>query len=272
MAGLKRLILLGLLGLLATGWGPAAAADQVQVIALGKDRFRLVVPDFPGIDERAAQAMVMPTADQLCAGRQARFDDFSLVGRDKGVPGSTPAPHRFEQDISCVTPPPVVAQAPTAFRPTAADGQDAIAAARRFYDLRDAGDGGATFAMLSDGFRAQTTREAWIADVLRQKAPVPIERRFVAVSWSIDPPGVDPGAYVSIDFLGRSAREAFICGYVALKRTGPGQYAVVHTEDNAYAIPAGKAAPARQDLVNMIAALPCVVKPDPDNVLEPAKP
>lgn len=253
--------------LLAAAIG-AVGTPRLSAKPLGGSSYQLTIEAFPGADDRAAQRLVTPLAVQLCGVRAVRFDRFTMTGEGKGPIQAMP--HRFVQTISCVEPdPPSRAEVPTGFTPSPEEDRQAIAAAVRFFGRRDAGDAGESYAMLGPGMRALSSPAAWANDVARAKAFAPVERRFVAVSWEIDPPGVEPGAYAAIDFLGRSATEPFVCGYIVLKRTATG-HEVTRTEESGPVVPAGKPALKRNELVSLIAALPCVVKPDPDDVLQPA--
>jgi hypothetical protein len=211
----------------------ATGSPKVDVTKLAEGRYRLVVAKFEGADDRLAQAVVMPTAESLCAPSFVSFEKFNLKVQVIGPKGRKPRAGRFEQEIACVEPAGAsAAESGAGFAPTAADEAQARSAALAYFAAKDAGKVEDVLRTLSAGQRQIVDQEQWRKEVrqLPEKLGDRVQRRVVKLSWYIDPAGVPSGVYVAADMAGESAKMAALCGYVAMRRIGNDRYEVVREE------------------------------------------
>lgn len=205
------------------------------LLAVQPTAFDMELPVSP--ETPAGQRMVAIRAIELCAGRYPvlghyRFDVNETVE-------GTAAPSRFHirQELECRdTPPTPRAPAgeplPANWQASEADQRRATEATRAYFAAVDAGDVARLEAMMTPGHRAdQTTadRTQQLA-AFRERAGRPSAHRIIRVSWYVNPPGVEPGAYAAVDFDRTYARLAISCGYVAWHRQPDGRLLLVREE------------------------------------------
>lgn len=211
----------------------STASSQVEVRKLGDDRFLLIVADVGVADERLAQAMVAPTADRVCAPKVPTFGKFVLNGQVIPASKKRPKPFRFEQNVICIDQIPIADGVSGAgFVATKADEAAAAAAALTYFRLRDAGDIEQFLLRITPSQRAIKSSDDWKRDIgsFNRALGRDVARRVVKLSWYIDPPGIPPGVYVAADMAGNSSEMAYICGYVAMRRSPDGTYGAVREE------------------------------------------
>jgi hypothetical protein len=180
------------------------------------------------------QRLVAAGALSHCRGKfpvigRYRFEGTEAVG--------TNAPRfRFEAEISCTDtapPPPSAVAAPRAdWQPSAEDSRRVEAATRAYFAAVDAGDVARLESMMSTGHRDTSTaadRRAANAE-FRQMGGRPKEHRILRTTWYVNPPGVEPGAYVAVDFDRQYENLAVSCGYVAWHRQPDGSFLLVREE------------------------------------------
>jgi hypothetical protein len=103
-----------------------------------------------------------------------------------------------------------------------------------FWNLRDSGNYGAAYAMLTVGNKTEVRESEWTSGQRQAQSEVgaDIERQLLRITWYPNPPSVDSkGLYVAIDFVARTRSGGFRCGYTILFEDGtnPAQVARVDT-------------------------------------------
>jgi hypothetical protein len=224
--------------LLAAAVIPAAmAADSIEVRTrqLGPDRYELAM-DLPArLDPRQASSMLLPVAEELCAGRPAgferyRFESNAPLGADAGA-----ATQAFTQEVACGASNAIVhvARAPKT-PPTAQDEQRIRADTLRYLAAKDRDDFDAAKSLLgpelTELFANGKSRDARVA--FNAKAGLPNRREVVRLTWYDDPAGAPlPGRYVAADYRGDYAHAGFYCGYVVWHLQPDGSFRIVREEE-----------------------------------------
>jgi ketosteroid isomerase-like protein len=168
----------------------------------------------------------------MCRGRDPVLGRYSFDG---GGPSGGSQRFIYRGEVTCVDRPPepsAGATVPADWRPSDDDEQRARAATMAYFAAVDSGDVAALEAMMSPGHLGTSTREdrAEALRSFRQSAGAPGEHRIIRTTWYANPPGVEPGAYVAVDF-DRSYRElSASCGYVAWHRQADGRLLLVREE------------------------------------------
>lgn len=123
---------------------------------------------------------------------------------------------------------------PTDFKPGDAEINRVTSTFDRFWNLRDSGNYGAAYAMLTVGNRTGVQESEWTAGERQAQSEVgaDIERQVLRFTWYPNPPSMGgKGLYVAVDFAARTQTGGFRCGYTILFEDGtnPVQVARVDT-------------------------------------------
>lgn len=214
------------------------AADSIEVRAtqLGPDQYELAMELPASIDPQQASSMLLPAAEQLCAGRPAQLGRYRFEAKTPLPPnaGAT-AMQTFTQQVSCGASTEVVhvSRVPKA-PPTAQDEQAIRADTLRYLADKDRGDFDAAYAVLGSELAAifadggsRTSRAAFNA-----AAGQPDHREVVRLTWYDDPAGAPrPGRYVAADYRGDYPHAGFYCGYVVWHLQPDGKFRIVREEE-----------------------------------------
>lgn len=214
------------------------AADSIEVRAsqLGADQYELAMELPASVGPQQASSVLLPVAEQLCAGRPAQLGRYRFESHAPLAPGAgSSTTQTFTQEVACGTSSEVVhvARAPKT-RPTAQDEQTIRADTLRYLDAKDRGDFDAAFALLgselADMFVNGKSREARTA--FNAAAGLPDNREVVRVTWYDDPAGAPvPGRYVAADYRGDYPHAGFYCGYVVWLLQPDGSFRIVREEE-----------------------------------------
>lgn len=181
------------------------------------------------------ELLVAQRAIAHCAGKYPLIGRYRFEGTQ--VQGAAGAKYRYETEISCLDRPPerapaTAAAVPADWKASAQDVERLEAATRAYFAAVDAGDIARIESMMTAGQRDVSTtadRRATNAE-FRRAGGRPGEHRIVRITWYVNPPGAEPGAYAAVDFDRRYAKLAVSCGYVAWRREGDGSYRLVREE------------------------------------------
>jgi hypothetical protein len=82
--------------------------------------------------------------------------------------------------------------------------------------------------------KAAARFESWSKNMeeLNSKAGAVEVTKVRKISWTKDPPGVDPGFYAAVDYAHRFKNVPFQCDYVAWYRDADGRFSIVREEQN----------------------------------------
>jgi hypothetical protein len=123
---------------------------------------------------------------------------------------------------------------PTDFKPGDDEINRATSVFDRFWNLRDSGEYGVAYAMLTVRNRAEIAESEWTANQRKAQSEVgeDVERQLLRFTWYPNPPSMGgKGLYVAVDFAARTRTGGFRCGYTILFEDGtnPVQVARVDT-------------------------------------------
>lgn len=225
--------------LLAAAMVPAAmAADSIEVRTrhLGPDRYELVMELPAKRDPQQASSMLLPVAQELCAGRPAQLGRYRFESNATlGANADAAATQTFTQEVACGTSTAVVhvARAPKT-PPTAQDEQRIRGDTLRYLMAKDRGDFDAVNALLgpelTELFANRESRDSRAA--FNAKAGLPDHREVVRLTWYDDPAGAPlPGRYVAADYRGDYPHAGFYCGYLVWHLQPDGSFRIVREEE-----------------------------------------
>lgn len=216
----------------------AVAADSVEVQTkqLGPDQYELIVELPAEIAPHNASSMLLPVAEQLCAGRAAQLGHYRFESHAPLASGTeTSSTQTFTQQVECGTSTSVVhvARAPKT-QPTAEDERAVRTATLNYLAAKDRGDFDAAYALLGSEMAALFTTENWRSPraTFNAAAGQPNNREVVRLTWYDDPAGAPiPGRYVAADYRGDYAHAGFYCGYLMWHLQPDGSYRIVREEE-----------------------------------------
>lgn len=221
---------------------------QVFIVALiatfQPTSFTIVMPVSP--ETQAGQRLIGLQAVKLCKGRYPQLGRYTFKGEAR-VGAAAPVAGRFiyRGEVTCLDrapEPPQGVPVPADWSPSAEDQQRARAATMAYFAAVDRGDVAALEAMMTPGHRATSTREARAEGLseFRKEAGPPGVHRIIRTTWYANPPGVEPGAYVAVDFDRRYQQLSASCGYVAWHRQADGRLLLVRDESGNAPLAAGE--------------------------------
>ena len=213
----------------------AEATPRVEVVVV-KDGFSATAPTFQSRYLPAVEEEVRRDAATRCAGKNIDWVRFTWVeGLGKNPGQDIPTIKEYRRDFRCVEAQAISHErAPEDWKATAADEADARRVFKGYITARDAGSADAALAMFEPG----TVEDAkgWVKRVATFNATVGAgNRRITGVTWYVNPAQASrPGVFVAIDFVGDHPKLHFYCGYVGFIRKRPGDYRIVHEEQNIF--------------------------------------
>lgn len=214
------------------------AADSIEVRAkqLGPDQYELVMELPASVDPQQASSMLLPAAEQLCAGRPAQLGRYRFEAKTPLLShAGAPAMQTFTQQVACGTSTEVVhvGRAPKA-PPTAQDEQTIRADTLRYLAAKDRGDFDAAYTLVGSELAAMFANGEARASRARFNAAagLPDHREVVRLTWYDDPAGAPlPGRYVAADYRGDYPHAGFYCGYVVWHLQPDGSFRIVREEE-----------------------------------------
>ncbi|MFL6656693.1 MAG: DUF4019 domain-containing protein [Massilia sp.] len=218
---------------------PGNSDSQIDVQNLGGDAYRLVLTSKRSKTSSAGQQELLPKAQALCGAKNAVFGRFQFE-QDEALKHDGESTLILKQDIVCSseadgrTPGQPPAPANTEMSASVAQQEAVRLRTQAYFAAKDQAHYQDAYAMLGDGSRSLTTFERWQARVaaFNAKAGAVRERRIAKVTWYLNPPGVDAGRYVAVDFVSRFAKLDVHCGYVVWNEQSDGSYLLVREEEN----------------------------------------
>lgn len=231
-----RRILVMLVAALLVPASMAAGSIEVRTSQLGVDQYELAMELPASVSPQQASSMLLPVAEQLCAGRPAQLGRYRFESQEPLAPGASPAATQtFTQKVACGASSEVVhvARAPKT-PPTARDEQTIRTDTLRYLEAKDRGDFDAAFAVLgselAEMFANGKSRES--RATFNAAAGRPNSREVVRVTWYDDPAGAPvPGRYVAADYRGDYPHDGFYCGYVVWLLQPDGSFRIVREEE-----------------------------------------
>lgn len=240
---------IGVVGLLAlVACGQPEPPVEVEKLADGGFRMTYAHPDLK--TEVAAQKLLVPTAIELCAGKDIRFG--------RGEFDAKKTPPVLVQDLHCGPAPGAAAAAATAFTPTADDQRKVSALSEQFLEIRRKGDAAAAKAMF-DPTSSYADMAAWSRDTaaFNGLSGPEIKRAITRVSWFENPASApSPGVYAAVDYIREFQNVKTACGFVVWRRQADGGWRI-DREQLRYLTAAQEAAIKRSDLPEARADLGC---------------
>lgn len=216
----------------------AIAADSIEVRAkqLAPDRYELEMELPASVVPQQASAILLPVAEQLCAGRPAQLGRYRFEARAPLLSGAgSTATQTFTQQVACGASTEVVhvTRAPKA-PPTAQDEQAIRTDTLRYLAAKDRGDFDAAYTLVGSELAAMFANGEARASRARFNAAagLPDHREVVRLTWYDDPAGAPlPGRYVAADYRGDYPHAGFYCGYVVWHLQPEGSFRIVREEE-----------------------------------------
>lgn len=187
-------------------------------------------------DTAEGQTLLAREAGRRCAPLGASSGRYRFKGSERVDIGRVkPVKWRVHQEFTCgtvaETASNVVAVDPN-WEPTPAIEQYVRDATQSYFALVDAGDGQQVHARWNAANQNLTPlRDRQVQlDRFRSLAGAPGGHRILKLTWHVNPDGVEPGAYVAVDYEKRYARLAMHCGYIVWHRQPDGRFLLVREE------------------------------------------
>lgn len=199
---------------------PAFGAEAL-VKSLGNGRFRVTADALPVTTTDAAQRLLQPVFEQVCAPRAFVLEKFEFKSSER-VAGPADAATELPrldlvQEVAC-TDAPTVSVAKPFFddRDARTDEATVRAASLKYLESIDAGKAEVAFESWSDSMAATLTRSSWIAEqnAFAKSAGKLLERSLYKVTRYENPANGLPGLFIAVDFSSRYEHLEFSCGYL----------------------------------------------------------
>lgn len=173
-------------------------------------------------------------------------------------PEQPPLPLAPESKIELVVSSPV----PTDFKPGDREIELASKDFDAFWNLQQAGDFAAAYAMMSAQNRAKMTEADWTADQIQRlkDGGGDMARKLLRITWYPNPPSVDtPGIYTAVDYIAYTQNGGMRCGYVILVNAGTSPVKVMRVDMTILLAELVSGTLPRADILPQ---LPCYLGPD----------
>ncbi|MES3025565.1 MAG: DUF4019 domain-containing protein [Pseudomonadota bacterium] len=226
--------------LAVVGGNHSARPSAIDVQRNGDNGYRLILKSYRSSTVPAAQAELMPKVSELCAPRMASLGRYSF-DMTEPVAGDTGKPTLLvlRQDIECG-----VAQSAEPSPPAQARAAPETATqeqvgrveqqTRRYFEAKDQGRFSAAYELMAASLKQSISFETWKgkAGAFNAKAGAVKQRTISKITWYRNPPQVEPGLYVAVDFTSRFAEIDIHCGFLAWREQPDGKFALVREEEN----------------------------------------
>lgn len=245
--------------MIATALAQASPTATADVEEIGPAEFRVTLKGFEG-DDRESQTAISSIVQRVCASKAPVWGKFEATRQlGKAKDGKT-TPAKFVQLIRCVEPTAPEPAAPRrAFTPDSTLESAVKVIALNFLADYEGGDGMASWSLLSAPMKQSHPLADWRAEVRKRAAAIGAEseHRIAKLTWYVDPPNGPPGIFAALDYGGKSRKQAFLCGYVALVRGSDGQWSVARVESGWIPVEVAKGA-APDHLAQLKQSMRCV--------------
>lgn len=201
----------------------AAGTDSpIEVEKIDEDSFRLVLKSKRSASVDSGQMELMPKANEVCGARIASLGKFQFEFSEPfdAARGASKT-LVLRQEIRCETGDTVTTSSAARsitpqLAPSASQDQRAESETLAYLLFRDSGKHREAYAMMSALQRETISFDQWSGSVSKfiAKAGDVVSRKIKKVTWYRDPPGVLPGNYAAVDFLGAFKNIPYYCGYV----------------------------------------------------------
>ena len=238
---------------------PQAPAVTVEVKEIGAAEFRITLMGYEA-DDRQSQAAISGIVRQVCDAKSPVWGKYEATRQLGTAKDGKTTSARFVQLIRCVEPTDPAPAAPRrAFTPDAATESTVRAIALDFLADYEGGDGAASWNLLSGPMKQSHPLADWQADVRKRGAAIGAtpEHRIAKLTLYVDPPNGPPGIFAALDYAGKSRKQAFLCGYVALVRGSDDQWSVARVESGSIPVEVAQGA-APDHLLQLKQAIRCV--------------
>jgi hypothetical protein len=226
-----------------------AAAEQPPVkVGPTAGGYRAEVATFDISQEVYINAEIERRAAKLCGDKQIDWGKFGSEAKVEKDPAKAPPKISglFKEFRCVIAKEPIVAGVSSDWKAGEADDADVRRLFASYYATRDAGDFGASSAMLSPDVRPNKSDYEGLGDFNRALGTG--SRRITGVTWYVNPASAPRlGAYAALDFVGQYTGAHLYCGYLMLYRQGPGTYEIIREEQNVFHRNAGPIDPVQLD-------------------------
>lgn len=214
------------------------APRDVQVHDSGNGSFVLTLTSAAVTNAPAAQAVLNPVAQKICAGKIPQFGHYKFESK---APLGTPANDSgsktsfvIDQEITCadsVTQVVKPAPADPNWQPDAGDYQAVIDTVTKYFNAKDSGDVAASYALLDGGMGLSLKEWKSTSDDFTTHTGAATSHKVVKLTWYKDPQNApEPGVYAAADFVDHYEK-ATDCGYLAMHQKPDGSFLVIHEQD-----------------------------------------
>lgn len=151
---------------------------------------------------------------------------------------------------------------PTDFKPDDSDIEHATMNFDAFWNLQQAGNFAAAYAMMSAENRVQITEADWTTDQIRRlkDGGGDQKRKLFRITWYPNPQSVDsPGIYTAVDYIAYTQNGGLRCGYVILVNAGTNTVQVTRVDMTILPAELVSGSLPRADILPQ---LPCYLGPD----------
>ena len=151
---------------------------------------------------------------------------------------------------------------PTDFKPDDREIELASKDFDTFWNLQQASNFSAAYAMMSAQNRAQMTEADWTTDQIQRlkDSGGDRERKLLRITWYPNPPSVDtPGIYTAVDYIAYTQNGGMRCGYVILVNAGSDTVQVMRVDMTILPAELVSGTLPRADILSQ---LPCYLGPD----------
>lgn len=150
----------------------------------------------------------------------------------------------------------------TDFKPDDRDIELATKDFDSFWNLQQAGNFAAAYAMMSAQNRAQTTESDWVGEQIQRLKDGGGDRarKLFRITWYPNPPSMDePGVYTAFDYIAYTQNGGLRCGYVILVNAGTNPVQVTRVDMTILPAEFVSGTLPRADILPQ---LPCYLGPD----------
>jgi hypothetical protein len=211
---------------------------DIQVRPSGSDAYVLTLTSAAITNVPAAQAVLMPTAQKICAGKTVQLGHYKFESKaPPGVPAndnSAKTSFVIDQEISCAdSVPQEVKATPTDpnWHPSDADYQSVIDTLTKYFAAKDSGNVAGSYTLLDDGMGLSLKEWKSSSDDFTAKTGAAVSHKVMKLTWYKDPQNApEPGIYAAADFVDHYDK-ATDCGYLSMHQKPDGSFLVIHEQD-----------------------------------------
>lgn len=214
----------------------ADSPPDIKVQASGSDAYVLTLTSAAITNVSAAQALLMPAAQKVCAGKTPQFGHYKFESKAPlSVTGNdTKTSFMIDQEIVCADSVPQVVNPSTTdpnWQPSNADHQAVIDTVTKYFAAKDSGNVAGSYALLDDGMGISLKEWKNSSDDFASQTGVAVSHKVMKLTWYKDPQNAPkPGVYAAADFVDHYDK-ATNCGYLSMYQEPDGSFLVIHEQD-----------------------------------------